>query len=254
MNKDTVRQSLNIVGLVVALVINALATTLPLGGSTTAQISDSFPILFVPAGYVFAIWGLIYLGLIAFSIYQALPSQRENPRLRKVGLLFFYSSLANAMWLVFFQYHQFTLALGMIVILLALLIAIYLRLEIGRVAVSPAERWLVNMPFSIYLGWLSVATIADTTQWLYFIKWNGFGIAPQIWAVILLVIGVLIASRMSFGRHDVGYALVLVWAFTGIAVKQQPVSALVGTAAWFAAAVVVIDLVLSQVLKFKTKK
>jgi translocator protein len=248
MNKNLQRQLLNVLGLVIALAVNALATLLPLNGLNTAQISDRFPVLIVPAGYVFSIWGIIYLGLIAFTIYQALPKQGENPRLQKIGLWFFFSSLVNALWLVAFHFLQFGLAMIIMLVLLGILIRIYTGLGIGKLIVKPVERWLVNLPFSIYLGWITVAAIANAAQLLYSLNWNGFGITAQVWTLIMLVAAVVISALVSFTRRDIGYSLVLVWAFTGIAVKQASLP-LVSSAAWLAAAAVVLFLALSNVLK-----
>ena len=248
MNKNLQRQLLNVLGLVIALAVNAMATLLPLNGLNTAQISDRFPVLIVPAGYVFSIWGIIYLGLIAFTIYQAIPSQRGNPRLQKLGLWFFFSSLANALWLVSFHYLQFGLAMVIMLVLLGILIQIYTILGIGREIVKPLERWLVNLPFSIYLGWITIATIVNASQLLYSIHWNGFGIAAEVWTLIMLAAAVIISALVSFTCRDVGYALVLVWAFTGIAIKQFALP-MVSSAAWLAAAAVVVFLVLAIVLK-----
>lgn len=94
---------INLIGVIVALTVNGLANALPLNGKLTGQISDSFAVYFVPAGYVFAIWGIIYIGLLAFGIYQALPSQRTNPRLRSLGYWFALSCLANSVWIFFWQ-------------------------------------------------------------------------------------------------------------------------------------------------------
>ena len=248
MNKNLQRQLLNGLGLIIALAVNVMATLLPLNGLNTAQISDRFPVLIVPAGYAFSIWGIIYLGLMAFTIYQALPSQRENPRLQKLGLWFFFSSLANALWLVSFHYLQFGLAMVIMLVLLGILIRIYTTLGIGREIVKPVERWLVNLPFSIYLGWITIAVIANAAQLLYTLNWNGFGIAADVWTLIMLTAAVIISALVSFTRCDVGYALVLVWAFTGIAIKQFSLP-IVSGAAWLAAAAVVVFLVLAIVLK-----
>ena len=115
--------------------------------------------------------------------------------------------------------------------LLLLLIGIYLRLDIGRVRVTTAEKWCVDIPFSIYLGWISVATIANITDLLYVLKWDGFGVAPQMWAVVMLVVATVLALAMALTRADVAYLLVLVWSFAGIANKQTPMP-LVANAAW----------------------
>ncbi len=220
MKKDILRQAVNVLATLVTIAINGLANALPINGQTTGEISDRFRVYFVPAGYVFSIWGLIYLALMAFAVYQALPGQRENPRLRRIGYLFALSCVANSAWIFLWHYEFFELTLVAMFGLLLLLIAIYLRLGIGRVRVSAAEKWLVHIPFSIYLGWITVATIANVTSVLYYLNWDGWGIRPEIWAVIMLVVGAGIASAVSISRGDVAYVLVIVWAFAGIAVKH----------------------------------
>ena len=136
--KDKLRQ---IVVILVTLFVNGLANALPLNGLNTGQISDRFNVYFVPAGYVFSIWGVIYLGLIAFAIFQGLPSQRENPRLRATGWWVALGGLANSIWIFLWHYEQFPLTIIAMLILLATLIVTYLRLEIGRTTVSRAETW-----------------------------------------------------------------------------------------------------------------
>ena len=117
--------------------------------------------------------------------------------------------------------------------LLGLLIASYLKLNIGRTSVSNAEKWCVDIPFSVYLGWISVATVANIADYLYSINWTGFGIAPQVWTVIMLVIACLLGFLMTISRRDSGYVFVLVWSFAGIAQKQAD-TALVANSAWVA--------------------
>ena len=238
MNKDTLRQLVNVIGVIVALTVNGLANALPLNGKMTGEISDSFAVYFVPAGYVFAIWGIIYIGLVAFGVYQALPSQRENPRLRSMGYWFALSCLANSVWIFFWHYLLFPLTLIAMLTLLISLIVIYQRLRIGQAPVSAVERWTVNIPFSVYLGWITVATIANVTDLLEYWKWNGFGLSGPLWAVILLAVAVAVAYLIAQMRRDVAYLLVLVWAFIGIAVKQAG-TPLVSISAWVATALVV---------------
>jgi len=168
---------INLLAVIVTIGVNGLANALPLNGQTTGEISDRFQVYFVPAGYVFSIWGLIYLGFTAFAVYQALPAQRDNPRLQRIGYLFALSCLANIAWLFLWHYEIFLLTLVAMVALLLLLVAIYLRLDINRVRVNRAERWLVHIPFSIYLGWITVATIANVTSVLDYLNWSGWGIS-----------------------------------------------------------------------------
>lgn len=233
--KDILRQFANLFSVLIALAVNVLASTLPLNGQNTGEISDRFPVYFVPAGYVFAIWSLIFIGWIAFAIYQFQPSQKESPRLRRLGYLFALSGFANAGWLFCWHYNQFGLSVLVMLLLLGLLIASYLRLDVNRFPVSAVERWSVDIPFSVYLGWITVATVANITAWLYLFEWNGFGIADPAWAVIMLVIASMLGVAMAITRRDAAYLSVLVWAFVGIAVKQTPAPMVVNTA-WIAAA------------------
>jgi len=232
--KDTLRQIANLLTVIIALTVNILASTLPLNGQNTGEISDRFQVYFVPAGYVFSIWGIIYLGWIAFVIYQFRSSQKESPRFRKLGYLFAISNIANAVWLFCWHYNQFGLSVLVMLTLLGLLIASYLRLNVNGLSVSRAERWSVDIPFSIYLGWITVATVANVTDWLYLVEWNGFGIAAQAWAVIMIAVASVLGLLMVLTRKDAAYLFVLVWSFVGIALKQTPAPDVV-TAAWIGA-------------------
>ena len=235
--KDIVRQIAVLLSTIAVIIVNGLANALPLNGQGTGEISDRFDVYFVPAGYVFSIWGLIYLALIGYSIYQVLPAQRENPRLRRIGWLYVMSCAANIAWLFLWHYEAFELTIVAMGTLLVLLIAIYLSLGTGRTPTSMAETWLVRVPFSIYLGWITVATIANVTSLLDYLNWGGWGIGPEVWAVIMLVAGAVIASAVSITRGDVAYVLVIVWAFVGITVKHSGTPTVAVTAAVMAAVV-----------------
>jgi len=252
MNRDIFRQILVIIATFATVIFNIAANALPLNGLDTGEISDRFKIFFVPAGYVFSIWGLIYLGIIAYAIYQVLPSQRENPRLRSIGYIFILSCAANIAWLYMWHYEIFNFTLVAMLVLLFSLIAIYLRLDIGRSEVSNGERWAVHIPFSIYLGWITVATIANTTQLLYYLDWNGWGISPEIWTVIMLAAGVVISALMSISRADVAYSLVLVWAYVGIAAMHSETT-LVATSALIAAGLILVILILVLVRRYRNQ-
>lgn len=237
MTRDTARQLAVVLAFLATLAVNTAASAIPLNGQNPGEISDRFAILFVPAGWAFAIWFPIYLGLGAYAIYQALPAQRANPRLRSIGWLFVLSCVFNCAWIFLWHYNRFPATLLLMVGLLVTLIAIYLRLNVNRVPVSPGERWLVHVPLSLYLGWITVATIANATQVLYYLGWSGWGISPEVWAVIMLVVATAIAALVAYTRCDIVYLAVLIWAFIGIAIKQaatQPVA----IAAWLAAAAV----------------
>ena len=249
--KDTQRQIANIVSVIIALAVNILASALPLNGQNTGEISDRFQVYFVPAGYVFSIWGIIYIGWIAFTIYQSRKDQKESPRLRKLGYLFALSGLVNAGWLFTWHYNYFGLGTLVMLSLLGLLIASYLRLDVNRTPVSRAERWSVNIPFSVYLGWITVATVANVTDYLYLIEWNGFGIAPTTWAVIMIAVASILGFLMMFTRRDAAYLFVLVWSFAGIAAKQVSAPDVV-TAAWIGAGLMLVFAVYSLIRRPST--
>lgn len=232
MDRLSTRQWVNIAATVVVIVVNLLANALPIAGRTTGQVSDGFPVVFVPAGYVFSIWGLIYLGLIAFTVYQAMPAQRDNVVLDKIGYLYAVSCAANALWIIFWHNLVLSVTVLLMLVILGTLIAIYLQVGIGRSApASTGERWAVHVPFSVYLGWISVATAANITMWLYDVGWNGFGISGSAWAIFLLLVTAGLGLAMSYLRQDLSYNLVLIWAFVGIAVKQAALPSVVFTAA-----------------------
>jgi hypothetical protein len=233
--KDTIRQIANLVTFIIALTVNILASALPLNGQNTGEISDRFQVYFVPAGYVFAIWGVIYIGWIVFTIFQFRGDQKESPRLRRLEYLFAISNLLNAAWLFTWHYNFFGLSVLVMLSLLVSLIASYLSLNVNRSSAKGAEWWSVDLPFSIYLGWITVATVANVTDWLFLINWSGFGIHAMTWAIIMIIVASVVGLLMALTRRDAAYLFVLVWSFIGIAVKQTPAPAVV-TTAWIAAA------------------
>ena len=211
-------QFANIFFLVMVLIMNIAATSLPLGGITTEEISDALPSYFTPAGYTFAIWGLIYTALIAFAVFQARPIERTRPFLAKISWLFVLSSIANSAWIAAWHFGYFALSVVLMLVLLGSLIAIYLRLNIGRLdpALSWQDKLFYQAPFSLYLGWITVATIANIASVTNYLGWNGFGIAEPIWAMIMIGTAVLVAAILLINRRNLAYAGVLVWALFGI--------------------------------------
>lgn len=217
------------------LVVNALANALPLNGKNTGEISDSYPVLFTPAGYVFSIWGLIYIALIGFAVFQALPAQRANERINRIGGWFALSNVMNMAWLFAWHWEVLWLSVVFMLGLLACLLVIYTRLEIGLHArTSPMEQTMVDFPFSLYLGWISVATIANVSAALYASGWNGFGLAPQVWTVIMIIVAAVLGLLMIQRRNALAYPAVLIWALIGIRVRPDQ-NETVGTAAAAAA-------------------
>ena len=245
MKKVKTHQILTVLATLGTITVNILANILPLNGLNTGEISDRFEIYFVPAGYVFSIWSIIYLGLLAYTIYQALPSQGEDPLIKKIAPYYWIGNLANAAWIFLWHYEVFNWTLPIMLIILASLLLINRNL-------SEAEgltKWLVKLPFSIYLGWISVATVANASQWLYFIDWNGWGIAAATWAVIMLAVATLLGILMSWVENDTAYGLVLIWAFVGITVSQAGTASVV-LAAWMGAALIGISII-GSIIRFK---
>jgi benzodiazapine receptor len=228
--KDTFRQVIAILGTLAVIAVNGVASSVGINHKLTGEISDQFHVLFVPAGLTFAIWGLIYLALLAFTVYQALPSQRENPRLRRIGLLYVLSCVANIAWLFLWHYGYFVWTLVAMGVLLVALIVLYLILGTGRRPASAAQTWLARVPFSLYLGWITVATIANATVVLDSVKWNQWGLSDVAWAVIMLIVAAIITTIVSLTRGDVAYVLVIAWAFAGIALKQSATIAVAAVA------------------------
>jgi hypothetical protein len=246
--KNTVRQISVVLVTLITIVINILANALPINGLNTGQISDTFKVYFVPAGYVFSIWGIIYIGLIAYAVYQALPSQRANPRMQATGWWVALGGLANSAWIFLWQYEHFVWTVAAMLILLASLIVVYLRLGIGHTKVSTGETWAVRIPFSIYLGWITVATVADISDVLWFVKWNQFGISAAAWMVVILGAVLIIAGLMNFLRRDVAYALVILWALAGITVRF-PQAGIVTIATWVTFGLVAASLIAALLVK-----
>ncbi|MGE5123950.1 MAG: hypothetical protein ACM3H7_05490 [Acidobacteriaceae bacterium] len=246
--KDLLRQISVIVTILGTIVVNVLANALPINGLNTGEISDRFNVYFVPAGYVFSIWGVIYIGLIAYAIYQALPAQRANPRLRATGWWISLGGMANIAWIFLWHYEQFPWTLPAMLVLLGTLMITYLRLGTGRGAVSSGEKWMVRLPFSIYLGWITVATIANVTSLLDYLKWDGFGLSPETWMGIVLAAVLVIAAVMNFTRRDLAYALVILWALAGISFKHANVPA-VAIPTWITFGLVLLTLLIALVVR-----
>jgi hypothetical protein len=223
--KKKLLQAGNILAMIITIIVNALAVILPLNGKTTAYLSDKYPNLFVPAGITFSIWGIIYILWVVFAIYQARDFFRkdeiEMPFLRQITFLFIVSCIANSTWIFLWHYEYVGLSLLVMIILLFSLLAIYIRLNIGKSNVTLTEKLCVQVPFSVYLGWITVATIANATAFLVSVKWDGFGIAPLTWTIIIVAVGTLLTILMLALRKDIAFSLVVLWAFLGIWMKRM---------------------------------
>jgi len=245
---------LNIAAFVLTVVVNSLAgSTTMIGGVNTAQVSDSNPTLVTPAGYVFAIWGIIYVLLAVFVITQAMPQEKDKEYHKKIGWFFVLSCLINIVWLFMWQYGQMVISVVLMLCLLLSLMMIYLRLDIGKSNAPRREKLTVQLPFSVYFGWISIATIANISAMLVSLDWDGFGIAQATWAVLIVAIAVILTLLMTVMRKDVAFGLVVIWALLGISVKQSTHSD-IATAAQIGAIIVLIALAAAILLPKFMKK
>jgi hypothetical protein len=248
---NTLRQILVVLTILATITVNILANALPLNGLNTGEISDRFQVYFVPARYVFSIWGLIYLGLLAYAVFQALPSQKDNPRLQAIGGWVILGGLANIAWIFLWHYEQFVGTLGAMLILLATLIAVYLRLGTGLTRVPPAETWAVRVPFSIYLGWISVATVANVSDVLDYVGWNRWGWSDEGWMILILAVVVGLVALVNLSRRDLAYTAVILWALAGIGIKF-PQQGIVTAAIWVAFVLVALTLPAAYLVRRKS--
>jgi len=224
MNNTRVLAILNTLGFILVIVMNTLANTLPINGFDTGELSDFYPNLFVPAGFTFSIWGIIYLTVLVFvvwSLVQAFNNKGNDGFLQKIGPWFLISCLANASWILAWHYLQVGLSLVIMLTILLSLIAIYLRLGIGKDRSSNSDRYIVHLPFSLYLGWITIATVANATTVLVHNNWGGWGLSEETWTVIVIVVATFISMTVLLSRADVFYSAVTIWAFYGIYAKRQ---------------------------------
>lgn len=238
---DRTRALVTVVAFVVTLVVHGAANALPINGQTTGEISDRFQVYVIPAGYVFAIWGVIYLGLAAYTIVQAVRA--SHPIVRRLGWLPAISGVLNTAWLLLFQYELFVLTVPLMLALLGTLIAIHLRLWASRDDLDTLTIWTVRVPFSIYLGWITVATIANIAQTLDSLGFDAFGIMPELVAAAVLSLGLAIAARFVWRFRDAAYGLVIVWAYVGIWMKEADTAIVPWIAAGGAVAIAALVLV-----------
>lgn len=209
---------------IVMIGINMAAILLPLNGLSTKEVSDSYPNLFAPAGMTFAIWSVIYLFVIGFVVYQWLkPSAKSilaNPQLgQKIRILFITSSLLNSVWLLAWQYLQ--IDLSVLIMIALLLVLIYLNQILANQPLTKADYLFVRLPFSVYFGWITIATIANITAFLVHKNLAFLQENQVLWTVIILVVGLAIIAATIIRNRDVAYGLATLWAYNGILVEHR---------------------------------
>jgi hypothetical protein len=222
----------NTLAYIIMVVANGLAVLLPINGRTTGEIADTYPNLFAPAGITFIIWGVIYLALLAFIIYQLwLAFSNKQPAILANMMLkmkdwFLITSVANACWLFAWHYNLIPLSVVIMLTLLLSLLVIHFNFGIATAPATLQEKIFINFPFSLYLGWISIATIANITTLLVYAGWEGNMHTQIIWTILMICLGTLLSMGMILLRNNITYALVSVWAFYGILVKRKAVDVL----------------------------
>jgi hypothetical protein len=237
------------------IVVNAMASLNILNGKRTADISGKYNNLFMPAGITFSIWGIIYFFLLGFIIYQLWLafSGKHEPELEqfmeRLRAWWLFSCLANTCWLFTWHYELLPLSLLIMLALLISLLAINMNFNIAIREVSWPEQLFIHLPFSLYLGWICVATIANTTALAVYFGWNGESIP---WTIFLILIGTVVYTLLVIKRKNIVIGVVALWAFCGIILKRQEAggpAAFPVTAACIVAMAVIVLTMLIQLLK-----
>lgn len=218
----------HVIGFVLVIAVNIMAVWLPINGQHTGTVADKYPNLLVPAGFTFSIiWTLIYLGLLAFTIYQLwLAFWGEHPQelsrlMTRMRYWWMISCIANACWLFAWHYELLPVSVLLMLLLLVCLIAIRHNFAIGDTAAPLREKLFVHFPFSLYLGWISIATVANITALMVYWGWHGQGISQVVWSVLMISLCAGISAYMILQHHSITYGLVNAWALYGIILKRK---------------------------------
>jgi hypothetical protein len=243
----------NVVATFLTIIINSLSNTSLIGANTVGEISDAYPTFFTPAGYVFAIWGIIYALLLVFSIYQALPKQQNAPFLEKISIYYILCSVANIIWIVLWVNNYILFSTILMFLLLISLIIIYRRVDSIGTQMSLRENLAVLLPFSVYLGWITVASIGNVAVTLVSLNWNGWGLSEISWTILMIGVAIAVTLIMIVRKRDIGFSLVLIWALVGILVKQSEMQNIVLTAG-SGAVLIAIALVIQAVRSLRQER
>lgn len=219
MNKQTRLHIYTVGSFLFMLTMNALANIVPLGGRTTGQLSDLYPTLFTPAGFTFSIWGVIYALLCLYILFQLgvvkpKDSNEQQTSPKRVATLFAVSSVANGLWILAWHYEQIALSLAFMIVLLLSLIGI--NLHMSTYSLKRIEYLCIFLPFNVYLGWISIATIANVSVLLVDLGWSGILLSDVAWLVLVLLFGAFLGSLAVVRSHAIPYAAVFIWAYYGI--------------------------------------
>lgn len=231
---DLIWATATLLGIIGTLAVNTLSNLIPPGGQNVGEIANTVlaGVLITPANYAFAIWGLIYLGLITYGIYQLRPGQRRDPVIRRTSQWLLVACVAQMGWIFLFTLQWFALSILAMLGILLPLIGAYLRLGIGPSPTRRGRRWCAHYPFSIYLAWITVATVINVASALYAAGWGGWGLSPEGWTGVMIAVSAAIAALVIWLRRDWAFTLVFLWAYGAIAARHSDVPLI-----WAAAAI-----------------
>ena len=223
---DFIRQLITLVAIVGSFVVNVASNIFPLNGLNIGAISNTLfkDVLIIPANYAFVVWGLIYLGLFVLGGYQFLPQKKKDKDLRKTGYLLVIACVAQSIWVYLFLSRLFALSVIAMLAILVPLIIIYRVLSSSKKRASSRKKLCLHTPVSIYLSWISVATVVNVACALYFHGWNGWGINSQVWTMIMLVVATTIATVIVIRYRDFAYTGVTIWALIAIAKRSEGIA------------------------------
>lgn len=213
---DRIRAFLVPLATIGTIAFNWLAAIGRVNGVSPSEISDKYPTPITPAGYAFSIWSLIYLGMIAFSIYQLLPANAA--RFRRIRSLYIMTCALNCGWIYFWHSDQISICLVLIFLLAVCLFLINLSL---RETEGTGEYWFAKAPFSIYFGWVTAATLVNFA--ILIVHWN-VQLSPGTWTAIgvgLILFAALLGVLIRIRLVNYLYPLAIAWALAAIGVKQS---------------------------------
>lgn len=203
--------------------VGFLGDLLPINGQTTAAVAAKYSTLFNPAGFTFSIWGVIYILLVFYILYQiGFFHKNDNIKpeiLNKTGLAFILSSLANSAWI--FAWHFEAIALSLLLIVFLLLCLIYIVGLLNKVTLLPKNSLFLRIPFDLYFGWITVAAIANFVTLLVYWGWSGWGLSVSFWTVLVLMVGIGIGFVVMLHFQSIWYGLVLIWSYFGILMRHS---------------------------------
>ena len=242
------------------IAVNALANILPINGYNTGQISAFYPNAFVPAGFTFSIWGVIYLLLLSYTIgftfytFKRQVYPKAYRFIECVNTYFLLTCIFNMAWIVAWHYLQIELSVLIMLLFLSTLIQLFLKTRTLAQDLNLTQKFILQSPFIVYLGWISVATIANITALLVAYKWTALNIAPVYWSAVMILIAIVLAVLMVKKFQVVSFTLVVAWALWGIYNAQGPAAPILASLTALGIGVLISTVLFTLIYKLRKNK